>query len=132
MSELKLRPPVPSTRSARPILHDAGERLGVQTGATDEYANAVTIQPDGNILVAGEATVSPAVTDFLVVRYTPRGGTDQAFNGQGYNAVTISGGADFANGLALQPDGKILVGGQITTSANSSAPFPVGAEASRA
>jgi uncharacterized delta-60 repeat protein len=69
--------------------------------------NALAIQPDGRILAAtqpGSIPYSPAKTPDLV-RYTPNYQPDPTF---GHNGTATNGGG---NGLALQPDGRILVAG---------------------
>ncbi len=79
-----------------------------------EQAYKVLVQPDGKILLCGmqeEAYIS----DFVVARYNPGGTLDNNF-GNGGIAV-IDGGIDSdsecARAMALQDDGKILLGGSI-------------------
>jgi uncharacterized delta-60 repeat protein len=69
-------------------------------------ANALAIQPDGKILVAG-----PGGGDFGVARVTTSGFYDTSFGTNGQVAVDFGGAGDVANAIALQPDGKILVAG---------------------
>ncbi|MBL8436329.1 MAG: DUF4347 domain-containing protein, partial [Zoogloea sp.] len=78
-----------------------------------ERGQAVVVQPDGKILVAGH-TGSPA--DFLLVRYNADGSMDTSFGGgDGIVTTAISAGDDKAHGLALQADGKIIVVGETAT-----------------
>ena len=80
-----------------------------ETGAgPEDRANAVAIDAQGRILVAGET--GSFLHDFAVVRYLPDGSLDQTFIGSGI-AITDFGGDDRANSIAVQPDGAILVGG---------------------
>ena len=53
----------------------------------DAKANAVAVQADGAIVVAGYATNPNNDHDFAVARYTPDGNLDPAFNG-GHVVVT--------------------------------------------
>lgn len=77
-------------------------------GAIDE-AFALAVQPDGRILVAGSSTFGPA--DVALARYTDDGSLDNSFAGDGMVRVDIAfGSADFGHGLAVQPDGKLLLG----------------------
>jgi uncharacterized delta-60 repeat protein len=71
-------------------------------------ANAVLVQPDGRIVVAGNASGSAMMT---VMRLRANGSLDTTFGGDG--VVTIEFGllADLANAAVLQPDGKIVVAG---------------------
>ncbi len=67
------------------------------------------LQPDGKILVGGNAALSYGSDGTGLARLNPDGSFDNSFH-----ADTIgTSGADYAviNTLALQPDGKILAGG---------------------
>ena len=75
----------------------------------EDYANAVVVQPDGKIVVAGTAKTG-AGYDFALVRYNSNGSLDTSFNGTG-KVTTDFGSADYGWGLALQNDGKIIVSG---------------------
>ncbi len=75
----------------------------------DDIINAIVIQPDGKIVVAGYADISGDY-DFAVVRFNSNGTLDTSFDGDGI--VTLDfGNYDTANAIALQPDGKIIVAG---------------------
>lgn len=76
---------------------------------TTDGAYAMAIQPDGKIVVVGSANVY-SVNDFVVVRYNPDGTMDETF-GTGGKVTTVLPGDNHATGLAIQPDGKIVVGG---------------------
>jgi uncharacterized delta-60 repeat protein len=86
----------------------------------DDTANAVAVQPDGKIVLAGRSEVSPGHFDAMVWRLKADGGTgatngalDTTFGTTG--AAAIDGGPGVtevgASALALQPDGKILAAG---------------------
>jgi uncharacterized delta-60 repeat protein len=77
-------------------------------GPSDE-ANAVAIQPDGKIVVAGVTGGYP--TDFALVRYLPNGKLDTKF-GSGGKVVTDIGADDTASAVVIQPDGKIVAAGR--------------------
>ena len=75
--------------------------------------NAIALQPDGKILVGGELTgynEDLSASD-RVMRLNQDGSLDKAFFN--YGATRGANGTVFA--LAVQTDGKILVGGQFTT-----------------
>jgi uncharacterized delta-60 repeat protein len=72
-------------------------------------ANAVAIQPDGKILLAGAATAG-VIPSFAVVRLLSNGSLDPTFGDGGITRITIGSDAD-ATAIAIQPDGKIVVGG---------------------
>jgi len=82
-----------------------------------DVARAVVIQTDGKIVVAGRATEGghTGITffgDFAVARYNPNGTLDTTFDGDGKVTTNIIGD-DNAYGLALQPDGKLVVAGGV-------------------
>src|ERR1043166_4782827 len=71
---------------------------------------AMVIQPDGKIVVAGQT--AGATPKILVARFLPSGALDPAFAG---GVVTLdSTTSDSGAAVALQPDGKILVAGATT------------------
>jgi uncharacterized delta-60 repeat protein len=78
-------------------------------GTNDESAAAVKIQADGKIVAAGYALVGGR-GDFAAVRYNPNGARDASFGTSGRVTTAIESQA-FGGGLALQPDGKILIAG---------------------
>jgi uncharacterized delta-60 repeat protein len=74
------------------------------------------VQPDGKILVVGGHTyvnTSLNVTDvnFALARYNPDGSLDTSFGVDGKVSTDFTNTGDVAYGLALQPDGKIVVVG---------------------
>ena len=77
---------------------------------------ALVLQPDGRILIGGDFTgfqpngASATTTRNRVARLNPDGTLDAAFN------PNVSGGTlPQVNALALQPNGKVVVGGRFTT-----------------
>jgi uncharacterized delta-60 repeat protein len=78
-------------------------------------ADAVAIQPDDKIVLAGVAKISGTDSDIAVTRLNSDGSFDTGFGNGGSRTVNVSttGGQsfDFPLGVALQPDGKIVVGG---------------------
>jgi uncharacterized delta-60 repeat protein len=83
-------------------------------GGGSDLAQGVALQGDGKIVVAGFAgTTSPNgdnFGDFALARYNPDGSLDTTFSGDG-KQTTDFGVADFANGVAIQGDGKIVAVG---------------------
>jgi uncharacterized delta-60 repeat protein len=67
------------------------------------------VQPDGRVVLAGSASAQP---QFTVIRLTPSGQLDSTFNRSGLQAFSFGTNQNNrAAALALQPDGKIVVGG---------------------
>ncbi len=81
----------------------------------DDEATGLAIQPDGKIVVAGFAQRTANDFDFAVARLNADGSLDSTFNGTGKVnfGFSLSAGAnkDEAFGVALQPDGKIILVG---------------------
>jgi uncharacterized delta-60 repeat protein len=77
-----------------------------------DYAFAVAIQGDGNIVVAGVAN-----SDFALARYNPDGALDPTFGTAG-KVTTDFEGVDFAvaTAVAIQGDGKIVAAGYLGAS----------------
>ena len=97
---------------------DAGFGTGgaLSIGKAGSLATAVAVQPDGGVLVAGYLTPADGM---VVRRLTPSGATDYTFGG-GDGEATISAPAQ-ALDLALQPDGRIVVAGQVNDADGSDA-----------
>jgi len=79
-------------------------------GGTYDWAYATAIQPDGRILAAGVSNAR-GTYDFAVARYTSTHDLDPSFGRNGFVLTDFGHSYDWAYALALQPDGKILVGG---------------------
>jgi len=69
---------------------------------------AVALQPDGKVLIGGDFTSVNGTNRSRMARLNSNGSLDSSFNpGTGPNAKVSS--------IALQPDGKVLIGGDFTT-----------------
>jgi len=84
-----------------------------------EFVKAIAIQPDGMIVGAGFVRPS-RITDGFVARITATGQLDTAFGAGGFATVSMSSGSDEFWAMALQPDGRIVLGGRAETSPNLS------------
>jgi uncharacterized delta-60 repeat protein len=99
-----------STQDLDPTFGQGGVVL-TDFGKSYDWAYALTIQPDGKILVAGVSDVNGG-KDFALARFHPNGTPDLDFGRRGRVAQpmrTLT--ADFIRGIAVQPDGKIVAGG---------------------
>lgn len=74
------------------------------------YANSVTIQTDGKIIVAGYC-LGVSNFDFALARYTANGVLDTSFGDNGVVITSMGALEDKGNSVVLQPDGKIIVTG---------------------
>jgi uncharacterized delta-60 repeat protein len=80
----------------------------------DALINALSLQNDGKLVVAGAALTS-AHQDFIVGRYNADGSLDNSFSGDGIAIAGVndnqsSAGAS-ASSLVIQPSGKIMIAG---------------------
>jgi uncharacterized delta-60 repeat protein len=79
-------------------------------GRDDGGRRALILQPDGKIVLAGNA-VSTNPLDFALARYNTDGSLDVTFGSGGKVTTDFFGVDDGANGAVLQPDGKIVAAG---------------------
>lgn len=88
-----------------------GGSIVTPVGVSEDYANAVAVQADGKVLVAG-STATNKGTQFAIVRHLRDGGLDPSF-GTGGKVVLPVGtrGNDVVAALAVQPDGRIVMAG---------------------
>lgn len=95
----------------------SGGKVTTDVAGNSDVAFAVAIQPDGKIVVTGMAlNIYP---DIVVVRYNSDGSLDTGFDGDGIvltnvyaiDTTDFSDNSHYGWTMAIQPDGKILVGG---------------------
>ena len=87
----------------------AGGVKETSVGPGDDEINAVAIQSDGKIVVAGDSD-SGVNTDFALARYGTGGALDSSFGGTG-KVTTNIGHNDAAYGVAIDTNGDIVAGG---------------------
>lgn len=95
---------------------DGDGKLTTAIGAGSGVITAIAIQNDGKIIVAGYSN-----SDFALARYNTDGTLDNSFDGDGKLTTDLGSTIEMATSLALQNDGKIVVGGYSSASIYSSA-----------
>jgi uncharacterized delta-60 repeat protein len=82
------------------------------TGASEDEAYALAIQPDGRIVVSGTTSPDNEPNHYraALARYNPDGTLDQSFGISG-KVIATAPGLTQGFAVALQPDGKILTSG---------------------
>ncbi len=82
-------------------------------GYTGAFGYVGAVQDDGGILIAGQVGTIGSETDwdFAIARITAGGRLDGTFGGGDGRAVTNFSGDDGIQAMAIQSDGKALVGG---------------------
>jgi uncharacterized delta-60 repeat protein len=85
--------------------------------AVDDNGNAVALQPDGKIVVAGSTQVQAGsnVSRILVLRYNADGTLDTGFDGDGIATANLGTSDAAATTVLVQPDGKVLAAGHCST-----------------
>ena len=78
----------------------------------------MAIQPDGKIVVVGyigydgvEKSRTVRYRNFALLRFNPEGILDNDFGSNGMATAPISGIENIATAVAIQTDGKIIIGG---------------------
>lgn len=91
--------------------------------ATADFAGGkawdVVVAPDGSISASGTSGTTTGAQNAVVSRFNPVGRPDNSF---GINGVATfdSGAGDVGWRLGLQPDGKVLIGGNVISGISSS------------
>ena len=78
------------------------------TGFPFGAVNSIVMQPDGKILVGGTFSSYNGASSSRIVRLLPNGDKDLTFSSN------ITSGSS-VTAMVLQPDGKIIIGGEFTT-----------------
>jgi uncharacterized delta-60 repeat protein len=90
---------------------DGVARIDQEPGYGFESAGSMVVQPNG-MVVAGGASSSLGALDFMVARFQTDGVLDTAFSGDGI-VMTATGLEGYISSMALEPDGQILVAGDV-------------------
>lgn len=88
----------------------------------NDNASAIALMPDGRIVVSGWASAIGGGTHFIAARLLASGSPDPSFGAGGKAVVpfeVIPNGIALAGGMALYPDGRILLSGAVQTGANA-------------
>jgi uncharacterized delta-60 repeat protein len=94
-----------------------GGKTRVDFAGLDDFADAMALQPDGKILLAGSSVTADLFpSDFGLTRLNPNGTLDSSFGVGGVTYVDFNSNRDSAYAMALQSDGKILLAGLVRTS----------------
>lgn len=91
----------------------ANEGKLVENIAGADVAKAIKIQDDGKIVLAGDSMPGAGIQSFALARYDQNGKPDRTFNLTGKQVTTFPFGPAYGNALLVQPDGKLLVGGEV-------------------
>jgi uncharacterized delta-60 repeat protein len=76
-----------------------------------DFAEDVSIQTDGKILVGGTSARTVTGSDFAMARYNPDGSRDASFSGDGKLNTDFDRHGDVGEALAILPDQRIVLSG---------------------
>jgi uncharacterized delta-60 repeat protein len=103
---------------------------GGAKSASEDYANAIVVQPDGKIILAGTSTTGIVSTNnnIALARYNSNGSLDTSFGSGGkvitsYLSIPGSVGNTSVDSVALEPDGTIVVFGASQFAGGVNHPF---------
>ncbi|CDF95563.1 MULTISPECIES: hypothetical protein [unclassified Pseudomonas] len=83
----------------------------LEVGRSASLWTAAQVQPDGKLVTAG-ATLGGIEADFVLARHLPDANLDPLFgHGKGWVRTRLGYSLDTATSLAIQANGKVLVGG---------------------
>ena len=90
-------------------------RVFTDFNQNDDYGEVVLLQADEKIIVAGTSTPDGIKSDFALARYLSDGTLDSTFgiNGKVIQSIGVISNSEVVFDAFLQPDGKIVVGGNI-------------------
>lgn len=83
--------------------------LDLSFGTAQDRGTCIAVQNDGKILVGG--TSGSTAQYFTVARLNTNGSSDSSFGINGAVQTPFSGAESFVQHIAVQPDGKIILGG---------------------
>ncbi len=88
--------------------------------SANDFGYGVAVDDDGSILVTGETTGPLSDYDMLLLKLNPIGELDTAFGDEGVYIRDIAGETDLGSRVAIQSNGKIVVGGSSSDSGHIS------------
>ncbi|MEO8061917.1 MAG: Calx-beta domain-containing protein [Pseudomonadota bacterium] len=91
----------------------SGGLTTTQFSTLGDFGRAIALQADGKILVSGQAS-NELQPDFALARYSANGAPDLTFDGDGKMTVDFFGKGDSAESVAVQADGRIVLGGFVS------------------
>ncbi len=98
-----------------PAFGNAGQVVLDRNPGFTNSCDALAVQPDGRIVLAGRWTNQIGRTEFMIIRLLGDGSLDTSFSDDGYvfaSFAPVLNPISSPQALALQPDGKIVVAGR--------------------
>ena len=90
------------------------------TGSSVEGINDITLLADGRILATGSSVIGSGAFDIMLTRYNADGSLDTTFGGgDGIVTTAVGSGSEVGYSVAVQADGRIIVGGHALNGSNN-------------
>jgi uncharacterized delta-60 repeat protein len=90
----------------------SGGVVVIRSNLSGFVANALAVQSDGKIVIAGmNSNVSTGTLQLAAARYNTDGTPDTGFGNEGMVTTPVGDAGAEANTVAIQPDGKLVVAG---------------------
>jgi uncharacterized delta-60 repeat protein len=100
-------------------LNAGGDGLVVATiTGSNDVSRDIAVLPDGKILLGGYTNSTSNTNLFALLKLNANGSVDNSFNGDGKYTHEFAGNNAFANSIALQTDGKIVLAGYVSSIGN--------------
>jgi uncharacterized delta-60 repeat protein len=106
-----LRPSTAAADGDLDTTFGSGGKVITDLFGRSDGANAIALQSDGKIVVAGSTLSAQGPPDLAVARYNSDGSLDNTFGAGGKVATDFAGRSDVGSAIAIQSDGKILLAG---------------------
>ena len=88
-----------------------GGKVTTAVGGLIDLGLSMAIQSDGKIIISG-ASNNGSDNDFALARYDTAGTLDATFGNGGIVITAVGNSDDYGRAVAIQSDGKIVVGGE--------------------
>jgi len=102
-----------NANGTRDTTFSTGGAAYVHFDSTFDQGYWVVVQPDGKLDIGGNDETTSAGGGFALARLLPNGTPDATFGANGVATASFPEGTSASVSAALQPDGKLVVGGDI-------------------
>jgi uncharacterized delta-60 repeat protein len=85
-----------------------------EAAIADSWVRSMTVCPDGKVIVQGYFTNINGIDRKDIARLNPDGSIDTTFNPASHTGHLVAGYGSSIHAHAVQPDGKVIVGGSFT------------------
>lgn len=91
----------------------SGGKVLINVGGYNDFALDGDFQSDGSIVLSGHSNNASGLSQFSAIRLSPNGNIDASFGNNGKWILSIGNNYNNIEGLAIQSDDKIVLGGYL-------------------